>query len=215
MPDVVHAVADSPWVLVLVFVVAGLDAVLPFMPSESTVVAVAVVAAGTGNPDPVALIAVVAGGAFVGDRVAYGIGRRGNRAVAARLERGRRSRVVHAWVHRLLHSRGGLVIVFARYLPGGRSATAFSAGVVGYPAVRFGWFTAVGVLVWAGEAVLLGWAGGALFADRPLLALAAGWSGAVVVSGVAVLIQQWAPGRIFRSRRVGAGTSGLSGSRRR
>jgi membrane-associated protein len=46
MPDVVRAVADSPWVLVVVFLVAGLDALLPLMPSESTVVAVAVVAAG-------------------------------------------------------------------------------------------------------------------------------------------------------------------------
>jgi membrane-associated protein len=215
MPDVVHAVADSPWVLVLVFVVAGLDAVLPFMPSESTVVAVAVVAAGTGSPDPVALVAVAAAGAFVGDRSAYVIGRRGHRMVAARLDRGRRSRAVHAWVHRLLHSRGGVVIVFARYLPGGRSVTAFSAGVVGYPAVRFGWYTAVGVLVWAGEAVLLGWAGGALFADRPLLALAAGWGGAVLVTGIAALIQRWVPGRTFRSRPAAAGTSGSSASRRR
>ncbi|MDT4994928.1 MAG: hypothetical protein QOH97_4820 [Actinoplanes sp.] len=36
------AVAGSPWTLVVVFAVAGLDAVLPFMPSETTVVAAAV-----------------------------------------------------------------------------------------------------------------------------------------------------------------------------
>jgi membrane-associated protein len=75
MPDVVRAVADSPWVLVVVFLVAGLDALLPLMPSESTVVAVAVVAAGTGHPSPVVLILVAAAGAYLGDRLAYGFGR--------------------------------------------------------------------------------------------------------------------------------------------
>jgi len=192
MPDVVRAVADSPWVLVLVFVVAGLDAVLPFMPSESTVIAVAVVAAGTGRPAPVALILVAAAGAYLGDLLAYAIGRRGTRAVAARLDRGRRSRALHAWVYRLLHSRGGLLIVFARYVPGGRSTTAFAAGIVGYPPVRFRWYTAAGVLLWSGEAVLLGYAGGAVFASRPLLALAAGWGGALLVTGGAAGVQRLA-----------------------
>jgi hypothetical protein len=45
MPHFIHALAAGPCVLVLVFAVSGLDAVLPFMPSESTVVAVGVLAA--------------------------------------------------------------------------------------------------------------------------------------------------------------------------
>jgi membrane-associated protein len=56
----------------------------------------------------------------------------------------------------LLHSRGGLIIVLARYVPGGRSTTAFAAGVVHYPGVRFRCYTALGVLIWATEAALLG-----------------------------------------------------------
>ena len=190
MPQHLQSLATSPWLLVVVFAVAGLDAVLPFMPSESTVVAVGVLAAGTGHPPVGLLIVAAATGAYLGDRLSYQIGRAGQGAVSARLQRGRRSKLVHDWVHRLLHHRGGLVIVFARYVPGGRSTTAFAAGVVGYPIGRFRLFTAIGVLLWAIEASLLGYLGGAFFADRPLLGLAVAWTGAVAVSGLAVLVQR-------------------------
>jgi membrane-associated protein len=190
MPQYLESIVGSPWVLVVVFAVAGLDAILPFMPSESTVVAVGVVTAGTGRPYLAALIAAAAAGAYTGDRLSYLIGRRSNRALAARLQRGRRSRAVHEWVHRLLHNRGGLVIVFARYLPGGRSTTAFAAGLVGYPLARFRWYTACGVLIWATQAALLGYLGGAMFESNPLLGLAAAWALAAALTGVAVAIQR-------------------------
>lgn len=63
MPQYVESIVGSPWVLAVVFAVAGLDAILPFMPSESTVVAVGVVTAGTGRPYLAALIAAAAAGA--------------------------------------------------------------------------------------------------------------------------------------------------------
>lgn len=190
MPHYLEGLAGSPWVLVVVFLVAGLDAVLPFMPSESTVVAVGVIAAGTGRPHLAALIGAAAGGAYAGDRLSYLIGQRSNRALVARLQRGRRALKVHEWVHRLLHSRGGLVIVFARYVPGGRSTTAFAAGVVDYPVARFRCYTALGVLIWAVEASMLGYLGGEMFEDRPLLGLAVAWTGAMTLTGIAVLIQR-------------------------
>jgi membrane-associated protein len=83
MPHYLHSLAGSPWVLVAVFAVAGLDAVLPFMPGESTVVAIGVVSAGTGRPHLAALIGTAAAGAYLGDLLSYAIGRRSNRAVLA------------------------------------------------------------------------------------------------------------------------------------
>src|SRR3954451_21546962 len=103
MPHYLGAVAASPWILAVVFVVAGLDAILPFMPSESTVVACGVAAASTGRPHLALLVAAAALGAFAGDLISFRIGRRSTEAVAARLTH-RRTRAVHAWVHRLLHS---------------------------------------------------------------------------------------------------------------
>jgi membrane-associated protein len=190
MPHYLETVVGSPWALAVVFAVAGLDAILPFMPSESTVVAVAVVAAGTGRPHLAALIGAAAAGAYAGDRLSYVIGRRSTRALAARLGRNRRSRAVHEWVHRLLHSRGGLIIVFARYVPGGRSTTAFAAGLVRYPLARFRWYTAAGVLLWAAQGALIGYLGGTLFEERPALGLATAWTGAAVVTGCAIAVQR-------------------------
>lgn len=187
MPHYLDAIAASPWILAVVFVVAGLDAIVPFMPSESTVVACGVAAAGTGRPVLGLLVLVAAAGAYAGDQLSFRIGRRG-RGLSERFSH-RRARAVHAWVHRLLHRRGGLVIVFARYLPGGRSTTALAAGLVGYPAVRFHWYTAAGVLLWAVEAALLGYLGGAVFAGRPLAGLLLGWAGAAVITGLAVGFQ--------------------------
>ncbi|MER6790827.1 DedA family protein, partial [Amycolatopsis mediterranei] len=64
----------SPWLWVLVFAVSGLDALLPFMPSETTVVTVAVLF----GPDPAhltLLAAVAAIGAWAGDCLGYVVGR--------------------------------------------------------------------------------------------------------------------------------------------
>jgi len=188
MPHFLNAIAASPWVLALVFLVAGLDALLPFMPSESTVVACGVAAANTGRPLLSLLIIVSAGGAYAGDQLSFRIGRRGL-GLSTRLSH-RRARAVHDWVDRLLHTRGGLLIVFARYLPGARSATALAAGMVGYSAVRFHWYTAIGVLLWASEAAVLGYLGGALFADRPVLGLLLGLAGALVITGGAAAVSR-------------------------
>lgn len=190
VPHLLEGLAGSPWLLVIVFAVAGLDAMLPFMPSESTVVALGVLSAGTGRPQLALLILAAATGAYAGDRLSYQIGRSSNRAVIARLQRGRRSKLVHDWVHRLLSHRGRLVIVFARYVPGGRSTTAFAAGVVGYPLGRFRRYTAIAVLLWAIEAALLGYLGGAAFAAEPLVGLAVAWAAALAITGVAMLIQR-------------------------
>jgi membrane-associated protein len=201
MPHYLDAVAASPWILAVVFVVAGLDALLPFMPSESTVLACGVAAAGTGRPHVALLILVAAAGAWLGDVVSYQVGRRSTAVVTARLSH-RRAVAVHGWVHRMLHSRGGLVIVFARYVPGGRSATALAAGLVGYPAKRFAWFTAAAVVLWATQATFLGYLGGALFENHPLLGFLVAGSAAMAVTGAAIGIQRLAQQPVRVRQRV-------------
>jgi membrane-associated protein len=176
----VEALAGAPWILVIVFGVAALDALLPFMPSETTVVAVAVGTATVGRPGLLAMIAVAAAGAFAGDQLGYLLGRRAVGRVTTRLDRHRRSRTVREWAARLMATRGGVAIVVGRYLPGGRSVTAFTAGFVRYPATRFAAYTALAVLLWATQAALTGYLGGAVFADRPLMG--------AVVAAVAVAL---------------------------
>jgi membrane-associated protein len=195
MTDVLHVLAASPWVLVVVFAVSGLDAVLPLMPSETTVVAVAVGAAASGRPHPVVLVIVAAAGAYLGDWVSFRIGRR-----AAPPERlGRRARLVHDWARLMVDRRGGLLIVFARYVPGGRSATAFAAGAVGYPARRFGLYTGAAVILWAAQGASLGYFGGVAFEDDPLAALLVAGAAGLVVMTVAAVLQRCSHRRVTKS----------------
>ncbi|NBH09672.1 DedA family protein, partial [Amycolatopsis sp. SID8362] len=72
--ELLRGALGSPWLWVVVFAVSGLDALLPFMPSETTVVTVAVLL----GPDPAQLTllaAVAAGGAWAGDCLGYAVGR--------------------------------------------------------------------------------------------------------------------------------------------
>src|SRR5437870_4478414 len=110
------AVAGSPWVLLAVLVIAGLDSLVPLSPSETTLITVSALAGTTGRPNIALVIAAAAAGAFAGDVVAYRIGKRLRREP-------------YAWVRRMLDAHGGQIFVFARWLPGGRSASALAAGV--------------------------------------------------------------------------------------
>ena len=75
-------VTDSPITYVVIFSMAAIDVVLPVLPAEATVTASAVLAGqGTLN---VAWVMVAAGlGAFVGDNVAYWIGRAAGRQIVS------------------------------------------------------------------------------------------------------------------------------------
>ncbi|WP_410607106.1 DedA family protein [Amycolatopsis sp. lyj-109] len=165
----------SPWLWVLVFAVAGLDALLPFMPSETTVVTVAVLL----GPDPARLAllaAVAAGGAWAGDCLGYAVGRSAGPRAIARLQRGPDGRHRYAWARDRVRRNGGLLIIAARYLPGGRVASALANGSLGYPLPKFLALDAAGAAIWAVYSVLIGFAGGAAFADEPAKGLVLSFS---------------------------------------
>jgi membrane protein DedA with SNARE-associated domain len=65
------------------------------------------------------------------------------------------------WAEKQLGERGAYLILIARFVPGGRTATTFSAGMVRFQAVVFFPIAAVAGVAWAGYAVLLGYYGGA------------------------------------------------------
>ncbi|RSM34801.1 hypothetical protein DMA12_46845 [Amycolatopsis balhimycina DSM 5908] len=164
--ELLRGALGSPWLWVLVFAVAGLDALLPFMPSETTVVTVAVLL----GPDPAQLTllaAVAAGGAWTGDCLGYAVGRFAGPRAVARLQRGPDGRRRYEWARDQVRDHGGLLIIAARYLPGGRVASALANGSLGYPPHRFVLLDAAGAAIWAVYSVLIGLAGGAAFADEP------------------------------------------------
>ena len=168
--SLIDLVTASAWVYPLILGIAALDAVFPLVPSEATVIAAAALA-GAGDLVLSLVLVAAAGGAVIGDNVAYLLGRVGRRPVVARLLRSAawRERVTRA--ETMLRERSATIIVVSRFIPGGRTATMLSAGLIGLPWRRFAAFDLAAGVLWAGYAGVIGLVGGKAFADEPLHAL--------------------------------------------
>lgn len=161
---------SSPWAYAIVLSIAAVDAVFPAVPSESLAITAGVLA-GIGKLHVTPAIVAAAVGAFLGDSSSYLLGRTLGVRARERLFHGDRSRRALGWAERTLDERGGYLIVVARFIPGGRTATTFTAGMVHFPAARFFGFAAIAACLWASYAVMLGYLGGRVFEENPLLAL--------------------------------------------
>ena len=156
-------VADaSGWAYAIVFVLALLDALVPIVPSETAVITAGVVAA-SGDLSLELIIPAAAAGAFIGDNLAYLIGHRFGARATERFFSGEKARHRMDWAEEQLRERGGELIIVGRFIPGGRTAVALSAGTLGYRWRRFIAFDAVATLAWATYSALLGYYGGKTF----------------------------------------------------
>ena len=90
------------------------------------------------------MIAAGAAGAFAGDNLSYALGRFVGRPAQERFLRGDRTRDALGWAEQQLAVRGGLVLIVGRYVPGGRTAVTFTAGLTHYPYSRFAMYDVVG-----------------------------------------------------------------------
>lgn len=167
----------SGWAYGAVFLVALLDALVPIVPSEVTVITAGVVAAAGGLSLPLVVVSATCG-AFAGDNTAYLLGRRFGPAVEARFFRSAKARERLDWAETQLNKRGGELIAVARFIPGGRTAVTLGAGLLRFPWRRFGVFDAFAALTWALYASLLGYFGGRAFEDSA-------WKGLVLALGIA------------------------------
>ena len=202
--SLVDFVSGSPWTYAAVFGIAALDAVLPLVPSETAVITAGVIAASGDLIVPLVIL-VAALGAMLGDNVSYLGGQLVGRRGAKRIFRGDRGRRSLAWAERTLDRRGGLLLVVARFIPGGRTAATFTAGVVSYPwKTRFLPFDALGATFWAAYSALLGYFGGEAFEQSP-------WKGLILAFAIAAGVAIGVEGlRWIRRRRKRAQTASVS-----
>ena len=191
--SLVEVISASAWVYPLILGVAAVDAVFPLVPSEATVIAAAALA-GAGELVFLLVLVAAASGAVIGDNVAYLFGRAGRGAVAAGLLRSAKWRERMPRAEALLRERSATIIIVSRFIPGGRTATMLSAGVVGLGWRRFIAFDLAAGVLWAGYASLIGLVGGKAFADKPLHALLLAFGLAAVLT---LLIES---GRRLRAR---------------
>jgi len=184
--------SSSPWAYLAILAVAALDALVPLVPSEATVISAGVLA-GTGELSIALVIAAGAAGALAGDNGAYVLGRTLGPRFGSRIPRRRRE-----WADQQLERRGGTIVLAARFVPGGRTATTLTAGLVRMPWRRFAAYSLLAACVWASFASLLGYLGGAKFEDDPHYAFALA---AALAVGVYVVIE------LGRRHRLGAGSA--------
>ncbi len=166
--QVVHDVMSSPWIYLALFILAATDAVLPAVPSESVVITAGVFAASSGSPNLALAVLAAAAGAFAGDHISYAIGRGAGGRLLARARPGSRQRRAFDRAADALAERGGLVLVVARYVPGGRTAVTITMGALGYPRHRFTRFDLLAAGSWAVYSVLVGYVGGMAFENDPI-----------------------------------------------
>ncbi|MBW8483936.1 DedA family protein [Actinomadura parmotrematis] len=181
--DALRGAMDSPWIYLAIFGLALVDSFLPVFPSESLVVTAGVFAAH-GAPNLVLVIVTAALGAFCGDHISYFIGRFAGDRLQHRLRGGKRRRKAFDEAERILDRRGGLVLVIARYIPGGRTAATLVMGAVRYPMRAFSLFDALATVLWGTYSALIGYLGGAAFEDDPLKGLLLGLGIALALSAL-------------------------------
>lgn len=206
--DLLHQTMSSPWVYLALFAIAVVDGFFPVVPSETAVITAGVFAA-TGQPDLPLVVVVAALGALVGDHVSYVIGRHAGGRLLARFPAtvpvpgaaseapdrtggGRRRRLARA--RRAIAVRGGLILVVARYVPGGRTAVTLTMGATRFPRRRFLAFDALAAVSWAGYSALVGYLGGLAFERDPVRGLLLGLGLALTVT-LLVESVRWLRGR--------------------
>jgi membrane protein DedA with SNARE-associated domain len=193
--DTLKDISDSPWFLLGVFAIALLDSVIPLVPSE-TMVIIGGVAAGSGDQFLGAVILAGALGAFAGDNLAYQLGRSCEDWLQRTVFRTESGKQKLEWATRQLDIRGGLLLVTARFIPGGRTAVTIASGVTHQPRKRFMLWDALAVGIWASYAALLGYIGGKTFADNHTLAFGVAF-GLAITGTVIIETVRW-----LRNRRA-------------
>ena len=182
-------VADaSGWAYAILFVLALLDAIIPIVPSETSVITAGVVAS-QGDLNVMLVILFAAAGAIAGDNLAYFLGWRFGRRINDRFFSSEKAKQRVAWAHRQVEERGGELIVVARFIPGGRTVVTLSAGTLEYPWRKFILFDSIAGLVWGVYAASLGYFGGKAFEDAPWKGLLLAFAIALAVTGSVELVR--------------------------
>ena len=180
----------SGWAYAILFALALLDALIPIVPSETSVITAGVVAS-QGDLNILLVILFAAAGAFAGDNIAYLLGHRYGRRINDRFFTSDKARKRIAWAHRQVQERGAELIVVARFIPAGRTAVTLSAGTLEYPWRKFVLFDAIAASVWALYAALLGYLGGHAFEEQPWKGLLLAFAIALAVTGGVELFRWW------------------------
>lgn len=190
LTDTLAGWAGNWWFLAVIFVIALLDSVIPVVPSETTVI-IGGVAVATGDA-PYPLLAVIGAGAlgaFIGDNLAYTIGHHWSGAFQRRADRKPKFDARLQWARSQIKVRGGLLLITARFIPGGRTALTLACGITRQPRGWFVAWVAVAATIWATYAAGLARLVGEPFKDDHTKAFWIAFGTALGINAVIELIR--------------------------
>lgn len=181
LTDWLDDVAGNWWFLLVIFAIAFADSIIPVVPSETAVI-LGGVAAGQGDQNLLLVIVAGATGAFLGDNTAYLIGRRFSPWLNRRAEKREKLARRLEWAHDQIRLRGGLLLITARFIPGGRTALTLTSGITRQPHAWFAGWVAIAAVIWASYAAGLGAIFGNTFKDNHTLAFLLAFGAALSVT---------------------------------
>jgi membrane-associated protein len=181
-------ITDSPITYLVIFAMSAIDVIVPILPAEATVTASAVLA-GQGTLNIVWVMIAAGLGAFVGDNIAYWIGRAAGRPLVEKVLRGNTQQL--DGVQEQFDKRGGMFIIIGRFIPGGRTVVAVGAGILHFSWLQFVIYDALAAVIWAFQAAIPGFIGGRLVQDQPWLAMVFGFVLSALLAGGIALGQRW------------------------
>ncbi|MBA3734745.1 MAG: DedA family protein [Actinobacteria bacterium] len=188
LQSLIDLLTGSLWTYPILFGICVGDALIPLFPSETAVIVCGIQAA-RGQLSLEAVIACGAAGAFIGDNLCYAVGRWLGTPAVKRFFRGEVAQRRLDWARNFLKDRGSYVLVVARFIPGGRTATTFTAGLVQLRwLTRFAPYIFVAAILWSCYAALLGYFGGRVFKDQPILALLVAFG---IAASVTLGVEGW------------------------
>ena len=169
---------ESPWMLAVLAVVCVIDGVFPPVPSEIVLLTAATVTWST-NPHLLVLVVTAAAfGAWIGDNIAYGLGRRMGLKPLPWMRRGGSATVLDR-VSKEFHRRPDSIILTGRFVPVARILVNMTAGATRLPYRRFLLLSLASAWAWAIISAVIAVLIGAVVTSHPLL-------GTVIAVGVAL-----------------------------
>lgn len=200
--EFLHAVMSTVWFYPLVSMFIVGDALFPVIPSETILNLAGAFAASQGVPNIGWVFVAAMIGGIIGDNLCFALGGR-LIGVVNRLDPESKAGQAISWVRRNMKRGAGITIIVGRFLPWARWVATIVLASVQYNWFAFFIYDTIGVVIWAALGVGLGYVGGSLLADFPLLAMLAG----LTLGSLVGLIIQRAQARFFEWRDVRRGFS--------
>ncbi len=203
LEDVVRDAGN--WAYAVIFAIALLDGFFPIVPSETLVILGGVLASDGPLWLPVVILAAALG-AIAGDNTSYAIGHLFTERFTRWCERSPKRAARRQWAIRQIQERGMLLIITARFIPGGRTIVTLTCGATGVAWPKFFVATIVAGSIWATYASLLGYFGGQALGDNHTLAFVLAFVTALSVSALIEVVRH----QLKRRKERRAATAGAA-----